>query len=418
MLDYIHNQILQIGINDKLSDLLKRRIILTNTLNLTIQVFCLALMGFMLYYKLMPEFFVGVVAMTGTGLVYWLNYIGKYQASSLVLINVTSASIFAAAIIAFNYSILAEPENWLFAFITIAVFLLDGWLLISQFILIFVEIVIAKLYKYLMIEGDYGRDFVLLIVNTSVHCIGLYVFLIFIKKDHFKTQHKLEESNHTKNKLLSILAHDIRSPLANLKALLSLNDNGILKDDEFQKHKGTVNNKIGFLTEEIDDVVQWSVVQSKNLDPLVTTFDPKACVEKVVTMFSDLCLEKQIGIELISDVDEISLDENHFKLIIRNLLHNAIKFTPQNGSIEISIKSTQIESLIEITDTGIGMKSEVVSQLLAHGKTSSIDGTNGEKGAGLGLTMCLDLMERNHVNLDIESKIEEGSTFRLRVPKS
>lgn len=416
MLDYIHNHILQIGISEKQNDLLKRRIILTNTLNLTIQVFCLVLMGFTIYYKLRQEFMVGVVAISGSVFVYWLNYRGKHQAAALALINITSVSIFSASIIAYNFSILAEPENWLFAFVTVAVFLLDGFLLIAQFIFIFLEILIAKLYKYWSIENDYGRDFVLLIVNTTVHCLGLYIFLMFIKKDQFKTQRKLEDSNRTNNKLLSILAHDIRSPLSNLQALLSLNGKGILKDKDFKKHKETVNSKIGFLTSEIDDVVEWSVVQSENLDPKVASFNVEDCVRKVIDMFSDFFAEKSITIQLESDVEEISMDENHFKLITRNLLHNAIKFTPENGQIKISIKKFKNETLIEICDSGIGMSPELVRVLISQEKTVSLNGTKGEKGTGLGLTMCMDLIERNQLKLDIESKLDVGSTFRLRIP--
>lgn len=311
---------------------------------------------------------------------------------------------------------LAEPENWLFAFVTISIFLLDGFLLIAQFIFIFLEILIAKLYKYWTIENDYGRDFVLLIVNTIVHCLGLYIFLIFIKRDHFRTQRKLEESNRTKNKLLSILAHDIRSPLSNLQALLSLNEKGMLEEKNFQRHKETVNSKIGFLTSEIDDVVEWSVVQSENLDPKIVNFTARDCIEKVMAMFSHFCSEKSIVIQLKGDVEEISMDENHFKLIIRNLLHNAIKFTPENGHIEILLKASQKETIIEICDSGIGMTSEVVKMLKSQGKTASLNGTQGEKGTGLGLTMCLDLIERNHIKLDIDAKPNEGSIFRLHIP--
>jgi signal transduction histidine kinase len=417
MLDFINNHILQIGINENQNDLLKRRIILTNTLNITIQVFCFVLLCFTVYYNLMQEFIVGVAALCGTTLVYWLNYKEKYLAASLALINITCASIFSASIIAYNFSMLAEPENWLFAFVTVAVFLLDGFLLIAQFVFIFLEILIAKLFKYWTIENDYGRDFVLLIVNTAVHCLGLYIFLIFIKKDHFKTQHKLEESNRTKNKLLSILAHDIRSPLSNLQTLLSLNEKGMLEEKDFQRHKETVNSKIGFLTSEIDDVVEWSVVQSENLDPKIANFNARDCIQKVTAMFSHFCSEKSIVIQLKGDVEEIFMDENHFKLIIRNLLHNAIKFTSENGQIKISTKKFQKEARIEICDSGIGMTPEVVKTLMSQGKTASLNGTKGEKGTGLGLTMCMDLIERNQIKLDIESKPNVGSTFRLWIPK-
>lgn len=416
MLDYINDHILQIGISEEQNDLLKRRIILTNTLNLTIQLFCFMLMGFTVYYNLWQELMVGVVAIGGSVIVYWLNYKGKHQAAALALINITSASILCASIIAYKFSILAEPENWLFAFVTISIFLLDGFLLIAQFIFIFLEILIAKLYKYWTIENDYGRDFVLLIVNTIVHCLGLYIFLIFIKKDQSKTQYKLEDSNRTKNKLLSILAHDIRSPLSNLQALLSLNGKGLLKDKDFQKHKETVNSKIGFLTTEIDDLVEWSVVQSENLETKVVSFHVEDGVRKVMAMFSDFCLDKSITIELESDVDSISMDENHFKLIIRNLLHNAIKFTPENGLIKISIKKFKDETVIEICDSGIGMSPDLVKVLMSQEKTVSLNGTKGEKGTGLGLTMCMDLIERNQLKLDIESKLKSGSTFRLRIP--
>ena len=170
------------------------------------------------------------------------------------------------------------------------------------------------------------------------------------------------------------------------------------------------------MTTEIDDLVEWSVVQSENLETKVVSFNVEDGVRKVMAMFSDFCLDKSITIELESDVDSISMDENHFKLIIRNLLHNAIKFTPENGLIKISIKKFKDETVIEICDSGIGMSPDLVKVLMSQEKTVSLNGTKGEKGTGLGLTMCIDLIERNQLKLDIESKLKSGSTFRLRIP--
>ena len=105
-------------------------------------------------------------------------------------------------------------------------------------------------------------------------------------------------------------------------------------------------------------------------------------------------------------------------IVIRNLLSNAIKFTPRKGKITISYKNQSSNTIIEITDTGIGIKPEEQEKLFSISNNSSHPGTENEKGTGLGLTLCSELMELNNGSISIKSIVNKGSTFILTLPKN
>ena len=102
--------------------------------------------------------------------------------------------------------------------------------------------------------------------------------------------------------------------------------------------------------------------------------------------------------------------------VIRNLIDNAIKFTPENGDITVSVRRSGKSAVVEVADTGAGMPEDVVDRLFRLGEATSTMGTGGETGTGLGLHLCKDLVERQGGQMDVESKVGEGSVFRFTLP--
>lgn len=112
------------------------------------------------------------------------------------------------------------------------------------------------------------------------------------------------------------------------------------------------------------------------------------------------------------------IDSRMIETVIRNLVNNAIKFTDQGGSIVIAAKDLENELEVSVTDSGVGMPKEKAEKLFSLSESSSTDGTKGEKGTGLGLLLCRELVERNGGEMHVTSEPGKGSTFAFTVPKN
>jgi signal transduction histidine kinase len=226
--------------------------------------------------------------------------------------------------------------------------------------------------------------------------------------------------NAEKNKFFSIIAHDLRGPITGLAGLAE-----ILKEELDQMSKEDVQSTIHILHDSANQVVdllynllEWSRVQMNSL-----TFEPvnlvlRETMTDVVRIFTNMIAGKE---QMISwNVDpglEVFADTNMLKTILRNLISNAIKFTPRKGLITVSAKillDTQVR--IAVSDSGIGMSPDLVERLFQLDQRVSRPGTDGESSNGLGLLLCSDLVKRQGGEIRVESKEGEGSTFLFTLP--
>ena len=111
------------------------------------------------------------------------------------------------------------------------------------------------------------------------------------------------------------------------------------------------------------------------------------------------------------------MDENHFKIIIRNLIHNALKFTPHGGQVHIKFEEDNTGLKIKISDSGVGMNSDLVRDIMDKKLIRSTWGTQGEKGTGLGLSLSIELLEKNNGKIEIDSQLLKGTTFIVHLPQ-
>ena len=228
---------------------------------------------------------------------------------------------------------------------------------------------------------------------------------------------ELSELNQVKNKLLSVLAHDVQSPLNSIKGVLDL-----VKGEDISAEKGKelllkIGNQVQYTQGLLMGIVTWAKTQLSGIEVNMTRID----IEKV--MFAEfenikhMTVEKSI--ELYSTVDlkdkNFSSDKEIICLLLRNLLSNAVKFSNVGGKVGVMVSKEFGNVVIEVTDNGIGMSKEKLADLFKLGASQTF-GTQQEKGFGLGLLLCYEYAKVLGVNIEVESEIGSGTTFRLIFP--
>lgn len=243
---------------------------------------------------------------------------------------------------------------------------------------------------------------------------------IFIKLK--KSQHDLKAANKTKNKLFSLISHDLRSPFS---AILAISDLLVLEtknccNKELPKLSVTLNDSALKLKYMIENLFQWASVQIENIQYNPIDLDLKVIINDTIELLESNALLKNIEIKTIFPSNEefmIKADDQMISTILRNFITNALKFTPQNGTITINLEWSNNSYHISVKDSGVGIEEKRVHTLLNENITESTYGTNGEKGSGLGLSLCKNFIEKHKGQFWIESEKGKGSTFHFSLPK-
>ena len=227
----------------------------------------------------------------------------------------------------------------------------------------------------------------------------------------------LVQANDTKDKLFSIISHDLRGPIASLKSLLGLVAKGAVTPDEFLTMAPKLNQNVGSIHETLENLLQWSYAQMSGLKYTPIAFDVKPMLQNKCELFAEAAKAKHITLVNNADAAHRTFaDENQIRLILRNLLNNAIKFTPDGGQITIETKATNGQIEIAISDTGIGIPPDRLADLFKPNARMSTVNTHGEKGTGLGLALSYEMAQRNNGSLWAKSDVGRGSIFVLSLP--
>ncbi|MDZ7899666.1 MAG: HAMP domain-containing sensor histidine kinase [Arcicella sp.] len=238
----------------------------------------------------------------------------------------------------------------------------------------------------------------------------------YLAKQVAQQTSELKALNSTKDRLFSIIGHDLRSPIASLKGILLLLDNQQLSREEFNELLQHLQKNVDNVHGMLENLLQWSMSQMKGMKPNLKSFDINDIIEQTVELFKDVAKQKQINLQMdISENLMVFADENHIKAIIRNLVNNALKFTPKNGQVSISSKFKNNYVVLQITDSGIGINSDEMQLIFTNPKLKQ--GTSGEKGTGLGLILCKDLIKQNYGEITVKSELEKGTTFKILIPQ-
>ncbi len=409
-------RLLKSGIRGDENTLVFQRMKLVNALTLAIQLFAFSLLVIVLFYGLYVQALIGGVTIILLSLTYWLNARGMYPQSAYYMVNFTSLGILFASYQAYSTSVFAETENWLFAFLVIAVFLFDGWLMLVQFAILFAEICVSKYVKYQMFGLEMGRDFDLLIINSIVLSLGIYLALVIVKESLRRALNRLNDADIAKTKLLSLLAHDLKNPISTFESLLDVGETDKLSKEEFKMVQSGIKARFQPIKESIHGLLDWSMAQLKNSDPVISNFDVGAAVRLAEKSLDPMCAEKGIRVVSLGEATEVQMDHDHFNIILRNMLHNAVKFSPREGEINVSWQSNGKFVKLSVEDKGVGLSSNQIKTILTGKIVKSNRGTEGEKGTGLGLNLSLELLKKNLGAMEIEST-ESSTIFTIQVPK-
>ena len=240
-------------------------------------------------------------------------------------------------------------------------------------------------------------------------------------EDRIKIKNEeLINTNNEKDKFFSIIAHDLRSPIMSFLGITQIisEDLHSLSIGDIQQMASDMNKSANNLYGLLENLLEWSRLQRgmTNFAPKKIRLLPK--IEDTMRTIMDAITKKGINVDYyIPENLEVFADENMFASIVRNLVSNAVKFTPKGGNITVSAKNASGNKVeISIKDSGIGMNDDLLSKLFSINQSTSRNGTDGEPSSGLGLMLCKDFVEKHQGKIWAESEEGKGSTFRVTLP--
>jgi two-component system, sensor histidine kinase and response regulator len=238
------------------------------------------------------------------------------------------------------------------------------------------------------------------------------------QKEEIQSQAEtLQELNNIKSKLFSVISHDLRGPIATLHSLLDLLVRKKLSADEFISVSDKLKNNLGVTERTLENLLNWSLSQMEGIRTDFKVINIRTIIGDASELMREAAERKNLKIFTeVEDPLHVSADSNQVQLILRNLIHNAIKFSKPNEKIFISAIREVDFCLISITDRGIGMSSEEVDTILGSRIYFSKVGTLQEKGTGLGLLLCKEFIKLNGGEMNIRSKVNEGTQVTFSVP--
>ena len=241
---------------------------------------------------------------------------------------------------------------------------------------------------------------------------------IELQNEAFSEQTKhLENVNNVKDKLFSIVSHDLKDSLSSINGFIDLLKDGSLTREEFDDLIPELSENANNASLLLFNLLNWSKSQMQSLEPKPSLFDIQEVFESKVKLVDQRMESK--GITLVDHTlrDFAYADRSMFEIVVQNLLANALKFCKNGDTITVSNYISNGSCIVSIADTGIGISKENLSKLFKDNSFTTM-GTNNEKGTGLGLSICKELVELNHGKIWVESTQGIGSTFYVQLPKS
>ncbi|MEP0005554.1 MAG: HAMP domain-containing sensor histidine kinase [Balneola sp.] len=222
----------------------------------------------------------------------------------------------------------------------------------------------------------------------------------------------------TKDKLFSVLAHDLQSPfmgISGLSEMIKKNAQKGKKDEviEYSKMIADTTKRTSTL---FTNLLDWAASQTGELEMKHTINNLDECLDETIALLQDHQQRKNITILKDNTNIKISADPNGLKTVLRNLISNALKFTPHDGIIKISAEKNRDEAVVSISDSGVGIKSDLIPKIFKTDTYITTDGTDDEHGTGIGLSLCKEMIVRHNGKIWAESEPDKGSIFHFSLP--
>ncbi|MGV8121500.1 MAG: PAS domain S-box protein [Candidatus Xenobiia bacterium LiM19] len=230
---------------------------------------------------------------------------------------------------------------------------------------------------------------------------------------------ELKKLNSTKDMFFSIIAHDLRGPFNGI-----INLSGLLMDSEKKSDTAAVAEYVALIHESgknvytlLENLLEWARIQMNKVEFKPENLVFRDVLNNTLQLLRDQAMNKHISIEQFSNVADVYADANMLASILRNLISNAIKFTPQSGTVTIRALDDEHNVEISVIDTGTGIAPELQERLFKLSENTTEQGTEGEKGTGLGLLLCKEFIEVHGGAIRIESEEGKGSAFIFTLPR-
>ncbi len=282
--------------------------------------------------------------------------------------------------------------------------------------------------QQLLLEKERREKILLLVLTILLVMLCGWIYYLFRRlsdsNERIREQNmaisvqteSLRKSNFIKDKLFSLMSHELRSPIAELITILDVHE-WKNKDSALQPHLASVNRKAKNIYTTLDNILIWSSSQLKNEQTEMNPLDISTVVNTSIQLNQQEINRKDIHIDNQTVSAEILANINYLMIIFRNILHNAVKFTPANGSIWIYNTEEDGYAGVIIEDSGAGMEPEKLKSLFVSVQDST-DGTTGEKGSGVGLILCKDLIDKLQGKIEISNSSYGGTSVKLLFLKS
>ncbi len=257
------------------------------------------------------------------------------------------------------------------------------------------------------------------IENNQVTLLNQTRQLTELNEQLQNSEKQLRELNENKNKLFSIIAHDLRNPF---NALLGLSD--FLADEvesldtkQIKRISANLNSSLKNIFNLLDNLLYWARIQTGRVSVHPQPINVRTVLESVTGLLSPAFIAKDLGLSLdITSEAKLWVDTNMFVSALQNLLTNALKFTKRNGNITVRYHIDGANGKISVSDSGVGIPAAKLSSLFDIGEKTSSLGTESETGSGLGLVLIKEFVEKNNGTISLSSIEGEGSIFTLTLP--
>ena len=245
------------------------------------------------------------------------------------------------------------------------------------------------------------------------------ISLVAAKRIIIQQNDELRRTINNRDKMYSVIAHDLRSPMASIRMVLNLAVS-VVSPEMVGQEIFDLLDKANRETEEahdlLDNLLKWTKSQTGRMNVVYQDMDLNEVVPGVVDIFVMIAEMKKVKLSFLPNDEkfEVRADNDMIKTVIRNFISNAIKFSHEGSTIEVFITRQDDFAKISIRDHGVGIAPERIEGLFHKGETTY--GTGGEEGSGLGLQLCADFARKNGGDVMVESVLGEGSTFSCLIP--
>ncbi|MDT0607348.1 tetratricopeptide repeat-containing sensor histidine kinase [Croceitalea rosinachiae] len=254
---------------------------------------------------------------------------------------------------------------------------------------------------------------IILLISTGI--------ILFLIRKNIITQKKankeLIEINQIKDKIFSIVGHDLKAPINTMQELLELYKNEAITPQQIAEITPRLKNNVDHSAFTLNNLLFWAQTQMNGIKVVPERINLKNVVNNICELYQEQLKKKNISIECnISQQTTVFIDKEHLNIILRNVVSNAIKYSHLNQKITFNAIEDIKTIKISICDEGIGMTKGLINNVLTGKSITSIPGTQNEKGTGLGLNICKDLLVANKGSLTIQSQSNQGTCFHITLP--